>query len=422
MCGVYRRTGSRNLNRKIDRLLETFPDGNLAHGSTRSNDPQSNKASLPAAIQARLWYLMQHNLLNLQAWPKRKTEILSGPQTTCERELGSYMLDALLPDQNTETVCNDEDVDLLLEGQYAWGEVKSGVGDHLFDEPNGTGAQYSNNDPSSKRHFPDDDDRLGEDLLWTEWKTASDERSVEEGLYYGQTETLEAGDDMDEDLFRCETDLQGPHQDIRADMLDDISSAEQDYCSQASCEGHAQCKPTKLWDNHRDEILDNEQNKLKAHQIHPDDECGSCRVGLEGMLTESNNVLDNGLAHCSARAEDHQELLDARQDNRNTNQDFPEGFALDAPGQMDYEDVLDDVEVTLQSNQVSSEWFPPSPPWKQGHQERLDQTEIILDPQTATVPDAGITKDFLGYDEEEMLDGERVIFDADQGNQALIMV
>lgn len=412
MCGVYRRTRSRSIKYKLERLLERSHNGNVAHESTGSDDPQSNKALLPAAIQARLWCLMQQKLLNPQAWPKRNFHILSGPQPIRESELGSHMLDDVLLDQSSGTGSNDEDIDLLLEGQYTSGEVESGVGGHPFDEPEGTGTQYPDSNPSTNRNLSIDDDRAGKDLLWPDQKSVLADRSAEEGLSYGRSDIVEAGDDMDEDLFRSETDVQGPHQDVRKDKLGEISRAKQNHDSQASSEGLAQCESTKLWDPHGEEILDNEQDIPKDHRIYPEEfsQLEMCQVDLEEILDESNNVLDNGLAHCLAQEEDYQELLDARRDIRNTDQD--------SLGHMDHE-MLDDAEITLQSSQVLSEGFPPYTPWKQGHQELLNETEIISDPQTA---DAGFPKDFFVYDGDEMLDGERMIFDADQGNQALIMV
>jgi len=410
----------------MERLSKTVPNGTWEHDITRPDDSQSNRAALAAAIQARLWCLMQHKLLDPQAWPRRLFEILSGPQRTCERDIGSHMLDDPLIDQDTETFPNHEDVHSLSESQYTSMEGGYGVGDHTFDEPDGTGGQYWDNDPFTNGNPPVEDDVEGEDLIWPEWKTVSDDRSEKWGLFYGQTDTLKADDDMDENLFWGDRDIQVPHQDTREDMIDDILSAGRDsiHYSQASFEGPAQCEPTKHWEEHREEMLDDEQDILSGYQTCPEDlvQCESCEEVHEMMLNEGNNVLEDGFAHCLAQEEDHQELLDAREEVRDKGRTFPEHSVLYAPRQMDHEEILDDVQTGLRGKQASLEGVFPYMPWEHGHQELMDETEIILDSQTAPVRGAGFAEDILGHDGDEMLDGERMIFDADQWNEALLVV
>lgn len=392
----------------------------MIHDSTRSDDPQSTKTSLSVSIQAHLWFLMQQKLLDPQTWPQRKFEILGGPQTACERELGQQILDKSIMDQDVETFPNNEDVDLILETQYTSVEIDSGISDHTFDQSKGLGVDYSGNDPLIKAKFSIDDDGAVEGLLCPDWMKVSDDRSAEEGVPYIPVNTFGAGGDIDEDLFTSQRFTQGPYQNRREAMLDSSSDAEIDYYSQDSSESLVRCESTRLWDNYSEEMLDDEREVLQDLQRYTGEplQYEPYQEDLLDMLNKGNGVLDDGLAHSLAREDDCQTW----QDNFSTEQVLSECSALNQIRQVDHEEILDDAKTTLQSNHSLSEQPMSGARYGLDHQELTDETENILGPQITTVADAGFCDSFFGHDGEEILDNERMIFEADQGNQALIMV
>lgn len=392
----------------------------MIHDSTRSDDPQSTKTSLSASIQARLWSLMQRKLLDPQTWPQRKFEILGGPQTVCERELGQQILDKSIMDQDVETAPNNEDVDLMLETQYTSVGIDSGISDHAFDQSNGLGVNYSGNDPLINAKFSIHDDGAVEGLLCPDWMEVSNDRSAEEGVPCVPVDTFEAGGDIDEDLFTSQRFTQRPYQNRREAMLDSSSNAGIDYYSQDSSESLVRCESTRLWDNHSEEMLDDEREVLQDLQKYTGEplQYEHHQETLLDMLNKGNGVLDDGLAHSLAR----EDYCQTWHDNFSTEQVLSERSGLDQLRQADHEQILDDVKTTFQSNHILSEQPTSSAPCGLDHQELTEETEIILDPQITTVADAGFCDYFCGHDGEEILDNEPMIFGADQVNQALIMV
>ena len=113
MSGIYCRTRSLALKRKMEQLLDIATDRYIQEERPSCEDAESRSSKLTSAVDARLWYLIQRRLNN----PPTSTKIkaFDAPKTSKSDHVSEKMLDeSLMEDRDEEAMFDSQDT-LLAE-------------------------------------------------------------------------------------------------------------------------------------------------------------------------------------------------------------------------------------------------------------------------------------------------------------------
>ena len=148
LSGIRGRTKSTTLKQKLEILQE--PQQNLLLEQDVTPHPASN-ALRSAAIESRLWFLLQREMVNPRAWPSRNPDILNLAKARCVQDVTSQMLDDSTIDEDVELI------DWFPESQETLIDDDFNMEDDLLDTEGDTEAPEWDEDLFANENFLVDD-------------------------------------------------------------------------------------------------------------------------------------------------------------------------------------------------------------------------------------------------------------------------
>lgn len=361
---------------------------------------------------------MQNELLDPDAWPRRKFEILSAVQKSCAQEMGSHMLDERLTVDNAKNKLDGRETGTVLESQNTDNE--------MVDETESIRAQCPNEYRYLKGNCPADELLAGDTSYWPECKIGSDDRRAEDDSFYRQIDNFEADEEQNTGLFHetdlswSKTDQQGSGHDIHRKLPEDTASAEQNdpHCSQVSSKSFNSAFQYEPWTRDREEMLDKEHTLndhgpwlgiLLHHDTLKED---------QGILDERYKVFNDSFASYPVEEGD---LLDVGNEIRYPNQALSESSARFVPCEMDQE-MLDDTQINHHNHYTWFDRMTSHTCREDNYWDRLDDTDIVVDHQITSMLDCGFAENLFQNNEDEVVDGGRMICDTNQWDEAPLTV
>lgn len=413
MCGVYRRTKSSGFRQKLDRVPTKISEERLAKDTTELGGSVSNLAEINAITQARLWRLMQHKLLNSQAWSRRPFRLLNDKEKICATTLGSLMLDSPLTDESIRASPEGESIDLMLDSQNSSieGAMDPEIRAHVSDITASVEAQRSGLDASVHDESPADDNAAGDKWLGPDWNTVSKNRTTE--VSFSQERTGKSDYETGEDLSQADRYTQSLVLSSDNDMLDydTYPGPENIHDSQVSSISGVRTEFLDGRNGNGDEVLDREHIVLGDQRRYPKNSAPgySCDRDREMTLEKEDSLLDCNLDQILVWNEGDQDMLDIGQDS---NDKYPSLSALEY---MDHDEGLEDLLDSLQGK------HPPTyEPSRHGCQGLVDDAEVILDYWTPVKSNPGCSEDFWNQNRDEMLDSDCEAFKVKTWNEKLL--
>ncbi len=199
MSGVHCRTRSLGLKRKIEQLLEMATDRYIQEERPSCEHTESRSSNLTSAVNARLWFLIQHRLNDPPASTKIKAFVAPKKASKLDHASETMLDESLMEERDEEAMFDSQDT-LLAEdfsqGQEAFDQDamdwEDPEDDLLLDEETLVGDQIIQQDHLWKE--PDE----GEDLFGASQSRfesttgrANVNRDYDEPLEDGDEEILE---------------------------------------------------------------------------------------------------------------------------------------------------------------------------------------------------------------------------------------
>ncbi len=193
-------------------------------------DEQEANGSTQPGIQARLWSLLQHRMIDAQAWPRWSPDILNVSMLARRASLGLYILDDPSLNAITKPDLTNVEFDNVPEARDIMLDDILDFDDDFLDNGDAADGQCLQ-DLRMNGDFVIEDDRLDEDLFWAELDVDADEDppigtlSQDTLESSGNEERYEVQREREEDDESRHDDLFGDHFRVDTDNLPSLQAS-----------------------------------------------------------------------------------------------------------------------------------------------------------------------------------------------------